>query len=43
LKREQPLQSHVTVVGVLHIWSCIIGLIIGLIVFLALGWASAIS
>ena len=34
------MQSHVTVVGVLHIGAGIIGLIIGLIVFLALGWAS---
>lgn len=34
------MQSHVTVVGVLHIGAGIIGLIIGLIVFLALGWVS---
>lgn len=34
------MQSHVTVVGVLHIGSGIIGLMIGAIVFLALGWAS---
>ena len=34
------MQSHVTVVGVLHIGAGIIGLIIGLIIFLALGWAS---
>lgn len=34
------MQSHVTVVGVLHIGAGIIGLIIGAIIFLALGWVS---
>lgn len=34
------MQSHVTVVGVFHIGAGIIGLIIGLFVFLVLGWVS---